>query len=121
MELRDLVSKEDCARLEQDVFDRHGINCTVFDAAGNGVTGAPHWCNRLCPEIKANTDSLAAICAPANQHFMAQARQTGKAVIGACDAGFVKVAVPILSNGTFLGTAGGCGLLPPGGEVEIIK
>jgi hypothetical protein len=49
---------------------------------------------------------------------MAQAKQTRKAVIGKCDAGLVKIAVPIFSNGNFLGTAGGCGLLPQGGEVE---
>jgi hypothetical protein len=49
---------------------------------------------------------------------MAQAKQTHKAVIGECDAGLMKIAVPIFSNGNFLGTAGGCGLLPQGGEVE---
>ena len=49
---------------------------------------------------------------------MAQAKQSQKAVIGECDAGMMKIAVPIFSEGEFLGTAGGCGLLPAGGEVE---
>ncbi len=118
MELTDILSKEEWATFEQELFDHFQINCTVYNTSGIGVTGKPNWCNRLCPEIKANKDSLAAICAPGNQNFMAQAKQTRKAVIGECDAGLIKIAVPIFSDDAFLGTAGGCGLLPPEGELE---
>ena len=118
MELTDILSKKEWAAFEKELFDRFQINCTVYNTSGVGVTGKPNWCNRLCPEIKANKDSLAAICAPGNQNFMAQARNTRKAVIGECDAGMTKIAVPIFDKDEFLGTAGGCGLLPAGGEVE---
>ncbi len=118
MELTDILSVEEWADFEKELFDRFHINCTVYNTSGVGVTGKPNWCNRLCPEIKANPDSLAAICAPGNQYFMAQAKETQEPVIGECDAGMVKIAVPILVGGEFLGTAGGCGLLPTGGEVE---
>jgi ligand-binding sensor protein len=118
MELTDILSKEEWAAFEKELFDRFHINCTVYNTSGIGVTGKPNWCNRLCPEIKANKDSLAAICAPGNQNFMAQAKQTHKAVIGECDAGLIKIAVPIFGDGDFLGTAGGCGLMPEGGELE---
>ena len=118
MELTDILSKEDWASFEKELYDRFHINCTVYNTSGIGVTGKPNWCNQLCPEIKANKDSLAAICAPGNQNFMAQAKQTLKAVIGECDAGLIKIAVPIFNNGDFLGTAGGCGLLPEGGDLE---
>jgi ligand-binding sensor protein len=118
MELTDILSKEEWAAFEKELYDRFHINCTVYNTSGIGVTGKPNWCNRLCPEIKANKDSLAAICAPGNQNFMAQAKQTRKAVIGECDAGLIKIAVPIFGDGDFLGTAGGCGLLPEGGELE---
>jgi len=118
MKLTDLLSSEGWAQFEKELFERYAMNCTVYDTTGVGITGKPRWCNRLCPEIKANPDSLAAICAPGNQNFMAQARQTAKPVIGECDAGLVKIAVPIFVNGDFLGTAGGCGRLPEGGEVE---
>ena len=118
MELTDILTTEEWAAFEKELYDRFHINCTVYNTSGVGVTGKPNWCNRLCPEIKANKDSLAAICAPGNQNFMAQAKQTHKPVIGECDAGLLKVAVPIFNHGDFLGTAGGCGLLPEGGEVE---
>jgi len=118
MELTEILTKEEWAAFEKELFDRFQINCTVYNPDGIGVTGKPNWCNRLCPEIKANKDSLAAICAPGNQNFMAQAEKTRKPVIAECDAGLVKIAVPIFKQGEFLGTAGGCGLLPEGGEVE---
>jgi ligand-binding sensor protein len=118
MELTDMLSKAQWAAFEKELFERYHINCTVYNASGIGVTGQPNWCNRLCPQIKANKDSLAAICAPGNQNFMAQAKKTRKTVIGECDAGLIKIAVPIFFNNTFLGTAGGCGLLTEGGEVE---
>lgn len=118
MELTDMLSTDEWARFEKELFDRFQINCTVYNTSGIGVTGKPNWCNRLCPVIKANPDALAAICAPGNQNFMAQAKQTGKPIIGECDAGLVKIAVPIFVRDEFLGTAGGCGLLPEGGEVE---
>ena len=118
MELTDILSKEEWAVFERELYDRFQINCTVYNTDGIGVTGKPNWCNRLCPEIKANKESLAAICAPGNQNFMAQAEKTRKPVIAECDAGLVKIAVPIFNKDEFLGTAGGCGLLPVGGEVE---
>ena len=118
MGLTDILNVEQWAHFEKELFDRFHINCTVYNSSGIGVTGIPNWCNRLCPVIKANNDSLAAICAPGNQNFMAQAQKTGEPVIAECDAGLIKIAVPIFVDQKFLGTAGGCGLLPEGGEVE---
>jgi ligand-binding sensor protein len=118
MQLTQILPKEKWEEFEKQLFDRFHITCTVYDILGQGITGKPRWCNRLCPEIKANKDSLAAICATGNQYFMAKAKQTRKAVIDECDAGLTKIAVPIFVDGEFLGTAGGCGLLPAGGEVQ---
>ena len=118
MELTDIATLEEWTEFEKDLHDRFQMNCTVYNKSGVGVTGKPTWCNSLCPKIKGNQDSLSAICAPGNQNFMAQAKKTKMPVIGECDAGLMKIAVPLFNNGDFLGTAGGCGRLPEGGEVE---
>jgi ligand-binding sensor protein len=118
MELTDILAKKEWSRFEKELFDRFKINCAVYDTSGTGVTGKPNWCNRLCPEVKANEESLAAICATGNRNFLAQAKQSRRPVIGECDAGLIKIAVPIFVDEEFMGTAGGCGLLPAGGEVE---
>jgi ligand-binding sensor protein len=118
MELTDLLSGEAWARFEKELYDRFHLSCTVYDTSGFSITGKQNWCNKLCPAIEANKESLAAICAPANQNFMAIAKQTKKAVIEECDAGLLKITVPIFAGDEFLGTAGGCGVLLEGGEVE---
>ena len=118
MELTDILSKEEWARFEKELFEEFHLDCTVYNASGFSITGQKHWCNRLCPKIKENKDALSAICATGNQVFAAQARQTGKPMIDECDAGLLKIAVPIFVKGEFLGTAGGCGLLLEDGEVE---
>jgi ligand-binding sensor protein len=118
MNLTKVLPIDAWVRFESDLFKRFGMNCTVYDLNGTSITGKPNWSNRLCPKIKADREALAAICSPSNQYFMAEAKKTGKPVLGECDAGFVKLAVPIIINDEFLGTAGGCGLLPAGGGVE---
>ena len=118
MELTDIASLEQWAQFEQELYDRFHMNCTVYNDSGVAITGKSHWCNQLCPKIKGNGDALAAICAPGNQNIMVQARRTEKPVIGECDAGLMKIAVPVFADGEFLGTAGGCGRLPEGGEIE---
>lgn len=118
MELTDILSEEAWARFEKELSDRFHLNCSVYKKDGISVTGKQNFCNNLCPKIKANKDALAAICAPGNQNFMARAKQTRKVVIDECDAGLLKIAVPIFVGEEFLGTAGGCGALLEGGEVE---
>ncbi len=118
MNLTEILPISEWSRFEGEVFRRYGMNCTVYDITGSSITGRPHWCNKICPRIKANKDSLAAICSPGNQYFMAETKRTGEAVVGECDAGFLKLAVPIMVNRRFFGIAGGCGLMLAGGEVE---
>jgi ligand-binding sensor protein len=118
MELTEILSVEEWIEFEKELFERFNLNSTVYNTSGIGITGKPAFCNRLCPKIKANKDSLAMICAAGNQNFMAQAKKTKKTVIGECDAGLTKIAVPIFIKDEFLGTAGGCGRLPEGGEIE---
>ena len=118
MELRDILPVEEWIQFEKELHDRFNLSCTVYNTAGTGITATPNFCNTLCPEIKAHKESLAVICAAGNQNFMAQAQRRQKPVIGECDAGLIKIAVPIFINGEFLGTAGGCGRLPEDGEVE---
>ena len=118
MELTEILPVEGWMQFEKELFDRFNINAAVYSTSGISVTGKPIWCNPLCPIIKANPESLELICIVGNQNFMAQAKKSKKSIIGECDAGLIKIAVPILVDGEFLGTAGGCGRLPADGEAE---
>ena len=118
MKLTEMLPVEDWMILEKDINERFGLNASVFDEDGIRITGVMKWANSLCPVVKASKRGQSYICAAAHQNIAGQAKQTRKPVVGECDAGLVKIAVPIFLNDQFLGVAGGCGKIINGSEVE---
>ena len=47
-----------------------------------------------------------------------QAMKTKQPVVEECDAGLIKIAVPVFVSNAFMGVVGGCGLLDKNGYVE---
>ena len=109
MELIDVAPLETWRELEQEINNRSGLNASVFNADGIRITNFVKWANPLCPVIKGNEKGQDYICAVAHQNIAAQAAKTRQPVIETCDAGMIKLVVPIFVNGDFLGVAGGCG------------
>ena len=118
MKLSDVLPLEQWVELEKQINNRFGLNAAVFDKDGLRITDYENWVNRLCPVVKAHEMGQSFICAVVNQNIMAQARETRKPVTEECDAGLIKIAVPIFVDEEFLGIAGGCGLLLDDGEVD---
>lgn len=119
MLMTDLLDKEDWARLEDEIHERFGLNARLYDAKGFSFTGRPeNWCNRLCPAIRSSPNGTGAICSVANMAMASEAARTGATVVDLCDAGLIKICVPVIVDGTLVGVLGGCGRLPEGGEVE---
>jgi len=118
MKLHDILPVEKWIEFEKEINERSGLNASVFDAEGIRITDFKRWANRLCPAIKANENGQRFICAAAHLVIASQAIQTQKPVMEACDAGLLKLAVPIFVNHTFLGVAGCCGLLSEDNEVQ---
>jgi ligand-binding sensor protein len=114
----DIAPREDWVDLEKDVNDRFVLNAAVFEKDGTRVTTYVNWGNPVCPLIKGNPKGQRYICAVAHQNLAGQAAQTKKPVIGECDAGLVKIAVPVFVGHDFVGIAGGCGSIMSGSEVE---
>ena len=119
MKLTDITTLEQWIKLEQKINARSGLNASVFDIDGVRITEFKKWANKLCPVIKADEKGQSYICAIAHQNIAAQAKQTRRPVIGECDAGLMKIAVPIFLNGEFMGVAGGCGYIIGDGEVDL--
>ncbi len=118
MEITDLMSKEEWARLEEEFHHKTGLDTNVYDQEGYTFTGLKQWANRVCPVIKAKPESLQAVCSVAHQNLAHQARTLGEPVIEECDIGLLKICVPVIVNGRFLGAVGGCGHLLEDGEVD---
>jgi ligand-binding sensor protein len=118
MLLTDLQPLEKWIELEKAIHVRSGLDASVFNTDGIRITGHKKWANRLCPVIKANPKGQTFICSTAHQNIAAQAVKAKKPVIEECDAGLVKIVVPIFVEDQFIGAVGGCGLLL-GDEGEI--
>jgi ligand-binding sensor protein len=118
VELTDILPLEKWVELENDIHKRSGLESNIFNTDGIRITDNKVWVNKLCPSIKATAKGQAFICAVAHMNLTNQARDQKKAVIEACDAGLMKIVVPIFVDGSFIGAVGACGLLPDGGEVD---
>jgi ligand-binding sensor protein len=118
MELTDIAPLNIWLELEQKINERSGLNASVFNVGGVRITDFKKWANKLCPVIKTDEKGQNYICAVAHQNIAAEAKRTRKPVIAECDAGLMKLVVPIFLNGEFLGVAGGCGYLLGNGEVD---
>ena len=118
MTLLDILPVEKWIELENEINKQSNLNASVFDATGIRITDFKKWANRLCPVVKADEKGQSYICAVAHQNAAKQAQKTRNPAIVECDAGLVKVVVPIFVNDEFLGVAGGCGLLLKDSEVD---
>lgn len=118
MNIIDIAPRQTWVDLEKDVNEKFGLNAAVFNNEGARITDFVNWGNQLCPAIKGNPKGQRYICAVAHQNIAGQAAKTKKPVIGECDAGLVKIAVPIFVDDAFIGVAGGCGSIMNGSEVE---
>ena len=118
MELTDIAPVEDWIQLEKNISRHTGMNAAVFNAEGMRITDFVFWANHLCPRIKSHEKGQKFICAVAHQNLAARAARSGEAVIDACDAGMIKLVVPVMVGGDLLGVAGGCGSLETGEAVD---
>lgn len=118
MKLTDILPVEQWIELEQEIHAKSGLNPTIYDTEGVSITRTSTFPNPLCPEIKAIPKGQTFICSAAHQNIAGEAEESREPVVDACDAGLVKIVVPIYVGDTFVGAAGGCGLLPEDGEVE---
>ncbi|HUV51022.1 MAG TPA: PocR ligand-binding domain-containing protein [Anaerolineae bacterium] len=118
MSLTDILPLEKWVEFENEINRRSGLDANVYGTDGIRITDNKNWANRLCPAIKATDKGQSFICAVANMNLASQAMNTGKPVIEECDAGLIKIAVPIFAGDEFIGSVGACGLLIEDGEVD---
>ncbi len=118
MELTDLLPLEKWTQIENEIHEHSGLESNVFNTDGIRITDNKVWVNRLCPAIKATDKGQSFICAVAHMNMANQAKDEKRPVIEECDAGLMKIVVPIFVDGNYIGAVGACGLLPAGGEVD---
>ena len=118
MSFTDILPLETWVEFENEIHKRSGLDANVYDINGIRITDNKNWANRLCPVIKGTDNGISFICAVANMNLASQVKLSGDPIIEECDAGLIKIAVPIFVGYEFLGTVGACGFLIEGGEAD---
>lgn len=118
MELTDIQSLEKWQELVTRIEHLSPLRASVYDVKGIRIADGRTSANPLCPEIKSNDKGQAFICAVAHMNMATIARNTRRPVAEECDAGMLKILVPVFVKDAFLGTVGGCGLLMEDGQVD---
>ena len=118
MKLTDIYPIEKWMVFEKNIHERSGLDANVFNPEGIRITEYKEWVNRLCPAVKAIDKGQSYICAIAHMNIAVQAMQTRMPAIEECDAGLIKIVVPIFIGDKFVGAVGACGLLLEDGEVD---
>lgn len=118
MKLTDIAPEETWVELEEEINRRSGLDANVFNVEGYRISECKNWANNLCPAIKATDKGQSFICAPAHMNIAAQAMRQRETVIEECDAGLVKMVVPVFVEEEFVGAIGACGFLLDDGEVD---
>lgn len=118
MNLTDLLSPSKWLDFDMDFYEHSGMNAYAFDNQGDRIAGHKKWANQLCPVIKGNPSKASNICGLSHQAMSAMAKKDNKPVVGECEAGLLKICIPVVIDGEFVGIVGGCGLLSKGCEVD---
>lgn len=118
MKLTDIAPMARWMELENDIHTRSGMDANVFDTRGYRISDQKHWANQLCPAIKDTDKGQSFICAPAHMNIAAQAMRSRAPVIEECDAGMIKLVVPIFMNEEFVGAVGACGMRFEDSEID---
>ncbi len=118
MKLTDIAPEEKWVELEEEINRRSGLDANVFNVEGYRISECKNWANNLCPAIKATDKGQSFICAPAHMNIAAQAMRSKMTVIEECDAGLVKMVVPVFVDDEFVGAIGACGFLLDDGEID---
>jgi coenzyme F420 hydrogenase subunit beta len=123
MKLEDILSPERWQEVGLDFYHRSGLTPYAFDVEGEHLTEQKKWANQLCPVIQANPEQMDKVCVQTHKAMAERARTEQKIVVGTCPVGLVNISVPIFLGEEFVGVIGGCGMLPPYGELdhEVLK
>ncbi len=118
MEMADIQSIEKWQELATQIEKVSPLRASIYDTKGIRIADGQGAANKLCPEIKATSKGQAFICAVAHMNLATIASNTRKPVVEECDAGMIKIVVPVFFKEEYIGAIGGCGLLAEDGEVD---
>lgn len=109
MTLLDIKDKQEWAEiLERFAQETKMTACLTDDRGGDPQCYFDRY--PLCTAIRKDQDATTFICSQTNTAMLAVARKTLKPEIDICEAGLIRLVVPILAEGKLVGQVFACGL-----------
>ncbi len=116
----DVKSKEEWEKI-LDGFAQE----TKMTACLMNKDGGPLFCRvdryPLCAAVRENPQATTSICSQTNMAMLAVVGKTGKPEVDLCEAGLLRVVVPILHDGEMIGQITACGVAAEDEEVDTFR
>lgn len=109
MDPRELKTNEEWLDILKTVSSETGMEASLTDEKGKLLIeeGSRY---PLCLKIRENSESLTFICSQSNTSMLAMVLKTLKPIVEECEAGFLRMVVPVLHEGELVGQVTACGV-----------
>jgi ligand-binding sensor protein len=114
----DLKSREEWTDIVGRVYEATRMTATLTDDKGKHLLDEQGERFPLCCKIRENDASLTFICSQTNMAMLEEVKQARKPVIDECEAGLIRMVVPIFRDDVLIGQVTACGLAAEG-EDEV--
>jgi ligand-binding sensor protein len=112
-----IKSKEQWQQILDSVCQELGMPSAITDKE-NEVLQVSGRRNSLCSKIRSIKEASSFICSQAQQFMAEAAKEKRRPIIDFCDAGMLKLVIPVFCQSDFVGTLTACGAFIGGEELE---
>ncbi len=113
----EIMSAEQWDEILEDLASRSLMNVLLTDDEG-GILRTCGRHNGLCERIRADDGARTAVCSQTNTAMLGLVRVTLQPVIEECEAGMLRLVIPVVRGGILVFQVTACGRLAHGGEIE---
>jgi ligand-binding sensor protein len=113
----DIKPKEEWQRVLDSFCQELEMPSAITDKE-NAVLRVSGQRNSLCSKIRSIKEASSFICSQAQQFMAEVAKEERKPVIEFCDAGMLKLVIPVFRQNEFVGTLTACGAYIGGEELD---
>ncbi len=113
----DIKPKEEWQRVLDTVYRELGMPSAITDKE-NAVLQVSGPRNPLCSKIRSIKEASSFICSQAQQFMAEAAKEKRRPIIDFCDAGMLKLVIPVFRQNDFVGTLTACGAYIGGEDLE---
>ncbi|MBI4965137.1 MAG: PocR ligand-binding domain-containing protein [Desulfomonile tiedjei] len=106
---RDLKTKEEWQEILNRFATETKMTATLTDSTGKQLIGTNSR-GPLCAAVRENEKALTFICSQTNTAMLAVIRKILRPELDLCEAGLIRVVVPIVKDGSLIGQVTACGL-----------